>query len=442
MKNIISFALAVLFCLQLSAQSTLNSKPDSIYLLSYSTTKNRGHNGLHYAWSHDGKSWHKVSNEFSFVRSDYGSWGSQKRMLSPFVFFGNDGQWHAVWSLNEVESRFAHASSSDLISWRRQSYPDISEGNFLDPVVEFDSKTNLYSILFKSGDKFKKVTTKDFKSYSGNVVISESSYQSPRKTFEIEGENVSGIVHRVSWWTLDKILNHAELKNYKNLLYGETTSQDAVRFAGLKPVDVSVKAVPENEYEISDMLIGIFYEDINYASDGGLYAELVQNRSFEYTPADKNNHDQSWTHSHSWSLSDNSEIQFETASPIHPNNPTYAVLDVKNPGVALSNNGFAGIVVKQGEKYDFTVFMRQISGKTNRIKVRLTDENGKILAESKVKNPASKWSKQEAVLIAKAGSNNAVLQFIPTGHGKLAVDMVSLFPQKTFKGRKTACVQT
>ena len=96
MKKYFSFALIIIFSLQIYAQSTLNSKPDSVYLLSYATTKNRGHNGLHYAWSHDGKCWNKVSNEFSFVKSDYGSWGSQKRMLSPFVIFGKDKIWHAV----------------------------------------------------------------------------------------------------------------------------------------------------------------------------------------------------------------------------------------------------------------------------------------------------------------------------------------------------------
>ncbi|NLO69697.1 MAG: alpha-L-arabinofuranosidase [Porphyromonadaceae bacterium] len=436
MKKILSFALAVFFIQQLSAQSTLNSKPDSVYLLSYATTKNRGHNGLHYAWSHDGKSWNNVSNEFSFLRSDYGTWGAQKRMLSPFVIFGNDGKWHAIWSLNENESRFAHAESDDLISWRRQSYPDISEGNFLDPLISFDSNSSQYSIVFKSDNKFKKLTTSDFKTYSQEVAVNESDFTNTRKNFEIEGEQVSGIVHRVSWWTLDKILNHAELKNYKNLLYSETMSQDAVRFADLKPVDVTVKAVPEDAYEISDMLIGIFYEDINYAADGGLYAELIQNRSFEYKPSDRNNHDQSWNHSHSWSLSDNSELSIETTSPIHPNNPTYAVLDLKNPGVALSNVGFAGIVIRQGEKYDFSIFTRQISGRINEVKVRLVDENGNILAENNLKKPSSKWSSQQAILTAKASSNNAKLQFIPTGHGKLAVDMISLFPQNTFKNRK------
>lgn len=436
MKKYFSIALAIVFSLQIFAQSNLNSKPDSVYLLSYATTKNRGHNGLHFAWSHDAKSWHKVSNEFSFVKSDYGSWGSQKRMLSPYLIFGNDGKWHAIWSLNEVESRFAHAESDDLTSWRRQTYPDISEGNFLDPVVSFDSKNKLYTILFKNGDKFKKVTTPDFKTYSEETVIPESAYKSPRQSFEIDGETVTGLVHRVSWWTLDKIQKYAELKNYRNLLHSETMSQDGVRFAGLKPVDVTVEALSENAKDISDLLIGIFYEDINYAADGGLYAELVQNRSFEYKPSDRNNRDQSWNYSHSWSLSDNSELKIETTSPIHPNNPTYAVLDLKNPGITLSNVGFAGIVVRQGDKYDFSVFTKQISGKTNRVTIRLVDENGNILAESSAKNPSSKWSKQQTVLTARGSSNNASLQFLLSGNGKLAVDMVSLFPQKTFKGRK------
>ena len=106
------------------------------------------------------------------------------------------------------------------------------------------------------------------------------------------------------------------------------------------------------------MLIGVFFEDINYAADGGIYAELIQNRSFEYTPSDRNNRDKTWNHAHSWRLADESEIAFESATPLHPNNPNYAVLDIKNPGIALSNTGFDGIVVRKGEKYDFSLFVK------------------------------------------------------------------------------------
>ncbi len=436
MRTGICLMLALFTGLQLSAQTSLSSKPDSVFIMSYASVTNGGRNGLHFAWSHDGTQWSKVGNNFSYLKSDYGSWGSQKRMLSPYVIYGNDAKWHAIWALNEDESRFAHAASDDLVNWKRQGYPDISEGNFTDPVVNYDNTSKKYTVSFKSGEKYRKVITPDFKIYSGEVEITQSEYNNPRKTVDLDGEIVSGIVHRVAWSTLDELQKHADVKNYKNLLYSETMSQDAVRFTGLKPVDAVAKAIPEKSKSISDMLIGIFFEDINYAADGGIYAELVQNRSFEYVPSDRNNRDQSWSHSHSWSLSDNSGLKFDTVSPVHPNNPHYAVLELNNPGVALSNKGFNGIVIRAGLEYDFSVFMRQISDKTNHVKVRLIDENGSILAESRLKNPSPGWKKQLTVLKAVKGSDNAVLQLIPSGSGKLAVDMVSLFPQNTFMGRK------
>ncbi len=432
----ISLALSLIFGLQLAGQSTLNSKPDSVYILSYASTSNGGRNGMHFAWSRDGADWSKVENNFSYVKSDYGSWGSQKRMLSPFLIFGQDGKWHAVWSLNENESRFAHAASDDLVSWKRQSYPDITEGNFLDPVVIFDEDSKKYTIFFKSGEKYRKVTTPDFKTYSGEVDVAASEYKNPRKSVDLDGEIVSGIVHHVPWKVLDLLQKHADVKNYKNLLYSETMSQDAVRFAGLKPLNMILKAIPDQCKEISDMLIGVFFEDINYAADGGIYAELIQNRSFEYTPSDRNNRDKTWNHAHSWRLADESEIAFESATPLHPNNPNYAVLDIKNPGIALSNTGFDGIVVRKGEKYDFSLFVKQINGKTGHIKVQLVNEKGEILAENTIKSPAAKWKKLQAVLTAGNNADKATLQIIPSGNGKLAVDMVSLFPQKTFMGRK------
>ncbi|MHB9055016.1 MAG: alpha-L-arabinofuranosidase C-terminal domain-containing protein [Paludibacteraceae bacterium] len=436
MRIYISIVLNLFFVVLLPAQNLLSSKPDSVYLLSYASTINGGRKGMHFAWSNDRVDWNSVGNGFSYVRSDYGPWGSQKRMLSPFLICANDGKWHAIWSLNEKDSKFAHAASGNLVNWQRQSYPEIKEGNFINPIVKYDTKSKLYTIIYESDGKSKSITTSDFKIYSAEKEIDLSEVKDPRIATVIGGENVTGIVQHVSWKVLDQLQKYAELKDYKNLLYSETMSQDDVRFAGLKPVYVTATALPEKSKQISDMLVGIFFEDINYAADGGIYAELVQNRSFEYAPSDKNNRDKAWNHTYAWSLSDESDILFESSAPVHPNNPTYAVLSVKNSGVALSNTGFGGIVVKKGDKYDFSVFTRQISGKTSKVKVRLTDEKGIVLAENTVKLPSVKWSEQQAVLTAQRSSEKAKLEFIPSGNGKLAVDMISLFPQKTFKGRK------
>ena len=141
-----AFTIAFLLSM-LTINKMYANEPDSAYIFAYATTKNNNHNGLHFAWSLDKKEWHPIGPEHSYIRSDYGRWGSQKRMISPFVFHSKDGMWHSVWTLNEQDGAFAHASSPDLIQWGRQSYPIVMEnGNCLTPVISFDSSK--ISILF------------------------------------------------------------------------------------------------------------------------------------------------------------------------------------------------------------------------------------------------------------------------------------------------------
>ena len=98
---------------------------------------------------------------------------------------------------------------------------------------------------------------------------------------------------------------------------------------------------------ISEHLIGIFFEDINYGADGGLYAELVQNRDFEYSAKD-GARDKNWNSTYAWSIQGtDAELSVSEDSPIHANNAHYAVLEVHRPGAALVNNGFDGIAVKK-----------------------------------------------------------------------------------------------
>src|SRR5262245_8548633 len=115
----------------------LANEPDSVFLFSYSTAKNDNHNGLHFAWSVDQKNWQSIGNEYGFLHSDYGRWGSEKRMIDPYLLQTPNGEWHCVWSLNDKEKLFAHASSNDLVYWGRQQYPLMQQGNnCLQPVVQ------------------------------------------------------------------------------------------------------------------------------------------------------------------------------------------------------------------------------------------------------------------------------------------------------------------
>ena len=434
--KIVSFLLLLIFLCP--GRAAYANKPESAYLFAY-TPDSEGRGGLSFAWSFDQEEWHPIGPEFAFVRSDYGRWGSQKRMFAPVLIQGAGDTWHAVWTLNDKDGAFAHATSKDLVNWKPQSYPVVAEGkNCLQTEISYVN--NQYTVSWAStggsDTVYYAVNTKDFKTYSPARQIAKSERTGQRRGVSLSGKTVVGTVHKVPWKVIDGLLTKVELTNYRNQLFGETTKEDPVRFAGLKPVEAAISVNVGNSKKISDKMMGIFFEDINYAADGGIYAELVQNRGFEYQPSDREG-DQEWNSYKAWKLQgDKTAFTIETADPIHENNPHYAVLTVERTGAALQNEGFDGIVLKAGEKYDFSIFARTLSGNPAKFLIRLVDENGRICGETQTKAISKDWKKYSNVITVKEGAEKAHLEILPQSEGKFALDMVSLFPQKTFKNHK------
>lgn len=203
------------------------------------------------------------------------------------------------------------------------------------------------------------------------------------------------------------------------------------------PVTVTIQAAARGKV-ISPDLLGIFFEDLNYAADGGLYAELVQNRSFEYSPADR----REWNALTAWELvrrgDGQGSVAARTDSPLNSNNPHYIVLSVEKAGggVGLQNEGFDGIALKAGDKYDVSLFARQLSGAGGPLVVRLESKTGALLGQATLPRPGGAWKKQSATLQATDTVADARLVVLATGPGRLALDMISLFPQKTFRSRQ------
>ena len=299
-------ALAACWCLSpLQAHVTETTNvPDSVSLFSYATPGDEGRSGLKFAWSPDGNRWFTVGDGYAFVRSDYGAWGAEKRMVRPQLYQEpGGGAWHCVWQLNGSGKELAHAASPDLLSWKRQTY------------FTPQQRKDLPAASWRSG-RPERVT--------------------------LDGVQLEGSVMRVAWADVERLPRHTAYRAYIGQLHDERTEQDPQRFAGLKPVHVNLTVDGGKAKPISDKLIGVFFEDINYGADGGLYAELIQNRDFEYSAADRGE----WNATTAWSLEGKgTELRIATDSPIHPNNPHYAVLDVKQPGASLSNGGYDGIVL-------------------------------------------------------------------------------------------------
>ena len=203
------------------------------------------------------------------------------------------------------------------------------------------------------------------------------------------------------------------------------------------------KAIPGSK-KISSELFGLFFEDINYAADGGLYAELVQNRSFEYSPTDKRD----WHPFSFWQYVtpgfSYGSVSVETNFPVHPNNPHYIVMTIEHAGdtgIGIKNHGFERMVIKAGEKYNLSFFGKQLSAESIALSVSLQDPQGKVLSENKISTSSQDWKKYTATLSPSAGSDSASLVIIATTKGKLAMDVISLFPEKTFMKRSNGLRQ-
>jgi len=192
---------------------------------------------------------------------------------------------------------------------------------------------------------------------------------------------------------------------------------------------------------VSRLLYGAFYEDINYAADGGLYAEMVQNRSFDYyaTP----NFGKNLTPTTAWEVVQRggrkAELKVQILRPFHRHNPNYGALTIKGDAgeAGLANTGFdGGISVQAGAAYDLSLYARWEGGAAAPLRVVLETTNGTVLAEAELKAPATDWHNQAVTITPTRSERKARLVITTAASGVLSLDMVSLFPRDTFKGRK------
>ena len=175
---------------------------------------------------------------------------------------------------------------------------------------------------------------------------------------------------------------------------------------------------------------GIFYEDINFAGDGGLYAELVKNRSFEFE-----DHLAGWKEVVRGGAAGTLTVQ--STGPIHPANPHYLTLTTSKAGegFGLVNEGFRGIGVRQGARYDFSVFARAPGSGSLRLQVELESATGELLGAGQITGFGKEWKKHVCLIRASATDPKARLNVLVMGEGALDLDMVSLFPKETW-GRR------
>lgn len=185
--------------------------------------------------------------------------------------------------------------------------------------------------------------------------------------------------------------------------------------------------------KIQPTMYGIFFEDINFAADGGLYAEMVKNRSFEFT-LPLMGWEQPNTNLHSLNKNSGSASIVNTTEGTNHNTCRIQVKDDK--GYSLINEGFRGMGIKEGALYDLSFMASQEAGDITAIVFQFIDKNGKLLGETTIAPQGKQWKKYTAVLKANQTEEKAKLKITFKGTGIINLDMVSLFPQDTWKGRK------
>lgn len=192
--------------------------------------------------------------------------------------------------------------------------------------------------------------------------------------------------------------------------------------------------VSEEIHDISDLLFGIFFEDINFAADGGLYAEMVVNRSFEFTEIAAGDQLYGWQTLGGASA----EVKVnDTANALNENNTNYLVLNNGTDSLAgIANVGFLdGMSVEKDAKYNFSVYAKGLDNYSGKLYVNLCS-GSKIVGSGTIDAVTAQWQKYSLSLnCSKTDFENATLQVL-ADKGSVALDMVSLFPDDTFKGRE------
>ena len=179
---------------------------------------------------------------------------------------------------------------------------------------------------------------------------------------------------------------------------------------------------------VSPTMYGIFFEDINYAADGGLYGELVKNRSFEFPQALLG-----------WQAFGNVEVKADGPFERCPHYVVLGFTGHKECATGLQNEGYFGIGFVKDEPYRFTVWARALDGDAT-IDVSLADQSTQDetqeRAKAQIKVSGSEWKKYEAVLTPGKTAQKGCLRVLLSGTRSVALEHVSLFPVNTFKNRE------
>jgi len=184
--------------------------------------------------------------------------------------------------------------------------------------------------------------------------------------------------------------------------------------------------------KIQPTMFGLFFEDINFAADGGLYAELIKNRSFEFDKPLMG-----WQEPNTKRSSLNKESGSAAPVKVQADNTVFCRVEINNAqGYALINEGFRGMGVKKDAKYNLSLKAANHNSAIKKIIFQLIDKEQKVIGETSIVPKSDQWTHYTAVITATQTQGKAKLKITFQGTGTIDLDMISLFPQDTWKNRK------
>ena len=213
--------------------------------------------------------------------SDYGTWGAEKKMYQPSLCRANDGSWRLVFQLNDIAPLFGASYSRDLVTWRPQDYPRVNSQKCKNPVVVAEGDAFKVYYQTANGDTRRISADADFRHFIGDEAVKADVRLWHRDTVSIKGEQQTGQIFTMTDAEVQRVRDDFRLQGEKWAPTNERMHDDAQKLSIPSVINTTLTVSPNQEKNISDKLIGIFFEDISYAADGGLYAELIQNRDFE-----------------------------------------------------------------------------------------------------------------------------------------------------------------
>ncbi len=186
--------------------------------------------------------------------------------------------------------------------------------------------------------------------------------------------------------------------------------------------------------QINNRMFGLFFEDINYALDGGLHAEMIENRSFEFFDCggEKYHYFKTYDGLYGWTGSEDAELEIHTDKPLNDINPHYLCFRALQPGANFTNKAYDGIFLKKGMSYHVSFYARSHS--QEEISVSICDRIGKEYCSGKVTITGDQWQKYHLELVSREDVRSGIFTIRSLNQAEICFDFISMKPEDALFG--------